>query len=81
MGTIDGPLVPLDSVSGHLIYQTRKVVAAHHTELIQPLLENIILEDPPAPHPFFILFDFKQNLRRWPNVSRDISRSPPYLFL
>ena len=26
----------------------------------------------------FLLFDFKQNLRQWPNVSGDISRSPPF---
>jgi hypothetical protein len=26
----------------------------------------------------FLLFDFKQNLRRWPNVAGDISRSPPF---
>jgi hypothetical protein len=25
----------------------------------------------------FLLFDFKQNLRQWPNVAGDISRSPP----
>jgi hypothetical protein len=30
-------------------------------------------------HAFFLLFDFKQNLRRWPNVAGDISRSPPFL--
>jgi hypothetical protein len=27
----------------------------------------------------FLLFDFKQNLRQWPNVAADISRSPPFL--
>ena len=30
-------------------------------------------------HPNFLLFDFKQNLRHWPNVAGDISRSPPAL--
>jgi hypothetical protein len=30
-------------------------------------------------HASFLLFDFKQNLRRWPNVAGDISRSPPFL--
>ena len=32
-----------------------------------------------AVHPNFLLFDFKQNLRHWPNVAGDISRSPPAL--
>jgi hypothetical protein len=32
-----------------------------------------------AVHPNFLLFDFKQNLRHWPNVVGDISRSPPAL--
>ena len=35
---------------------------------------------PQLVHASFLLFDFKQNLRRWPNVSGDISRSPPFLF-
>ena len=30
-------------------------------------------------HQTFLLFDFKQNLRHWPNVAGDISRSPPAL--
>jgi hypothetical protein len=30
-------------------------------------------------HASFLLFDFKQNLRQWPNVAGDISRSPPFL--
>jgi hypothetical protein len=26
----------------------------------------------------FLLFDFKQNLRHWPVLAGDISRSPPF---
>ena len=37
-------------------------------------------QEPPPVHASFLLFDFKQNLRRWPNVAGDISRSPPFLY-
>jgi hypothetical protein len=33
---------------------------------------------PPFLHPAFLLFDFKQNLRHWPVLAGDISRSPPF---
>src|SRR5262249_18040571 len=32
-----------------------------------------------AVHPDFLLFDFKQNLRHWPVLAGNISRSPPDL--
>ena len=45
----------------------------------QPSILNRAPRDvPPAVHASFLLFDFKQNLRRWPVLSGDISRSPPF---
>jgi hypothetical protein len=35
--------------------------------------------EPVAPPAFFLLFDCKQNLRLWPVLAGDISRSPPPL--
>ena len=79
VGTIDGPVVWLESNVGHLLYQTPKIPSAEQAELSSPLQNEIVRKDPPPLHPSFLLFDFKQNLRRWPNVAGDISRSPPFL--
>jgi hypothetical protein len=35
--------------------------------------------EPAVPPPSFFLFDSKQNLRLWPVLAGDISRSPPFL--
>jgi hypothetical protein len=79
VGTIDGPVVRLESNVGHLIYQTPKIQSAEQAELSSPLRNEIVRKDPPPLHPSFLLFDLKQDLRRWPNVANDISRSPPFL--
>jgi hypothetical protein len=79
LGTIDGPMVKLEANSGHLLYQLPKIVkAAEHAGAPGALWTDTFHKDPPPLHPSFLLFDFKQNLRRWPNVAGDISRSPPF---
>ena len=40
------------------------------------LIGNVRQQKPVIPARF-VLFDFKQNLRRWPVLAGDISRSPP----
>jgi len=79
VGTIDGPVVRLGSNIGHLIYQTPKVLNSEYAGLPGPSWSEIVHLDPLPLHPSFFLFDFKQDLRRWPNVAGDISRSPPFL--
>jgi hypothetical protein len=43
------------------------------------VVADAVPNDPPVVHASFLLFDFKQNLRRWPVVAGDINRSPPFL--
>jgi hypothetical protein len=43
------------------------------------VIAGAVQSDPPVVHASFLLFDFKQNLRRWPVVAGDINRSPPFL--
>ena len=75
VGTIDGPSVPFGS--GYVVYGMPKAVdGAHETQPI-PFWIKVFSDEPRPVHASFLLFDFKQNLRRWPNVAGDISRSPP----
>jgi hypothetical protein len=48
-----------------------------HVTHLDSLWVGIFPEAPQRVHASFLLFDFKQNLRRWPNLAGDISRSPP----
>ena len=76
--TIDGPSVQFGSKSGYEVYKIAKLVDGERSAQPWPLSIGVSSEDPPPVHASFLLFDFKQNLRRWPNVAGDISRSPPY---
>ena len=76
--TIDGPSVQIGSKSGYEVYKTTKLVAGERSAQPWPLSIAVFPEDPPPVHASFLLFDFKQNLRRWPNVAGDIGRSPPF---
>jgi hypothetical protein len=77
LGTIDGPSVRSASKSGYDVYKNAKSIDPNQSA--QPWLLSTIAvpENYPSVHASFLLFDFKQNLRRWPNVAGDISRSPP----
>ena len=39
---------------------------------------GVLADVAPFVHASFLRFDFKQNLRRWPVLAGDISRSPPF---
>ena len=43
----------------------------------QPILIGNVRQQQPMVPARFVLFDFKQNLRQWPVLAGDISRSPP----
>jgi hypothetical protein len=75
VGTIDGPSVTVGS--GYFVYRTPNVLDFGHGEQPTPFWTRLFSEEPRPVHASFLLFDFKQNLRRWPNVAGDISRSPP----
>jgi len=77
IGTIDGPSARFNSKSGNDIYKAPKLVDGNHSAQPWPLWVGVLSEPPQPIHASFLLFDFKQNLRRWPNVAGDISRSPP----
>ena len=78
VGTIDGPSVRFETKSGINVLHTAKSVDHSPSAQPWPLWIGRFPEKPAAVHASFLLFDFKQNLRRWPNVAGDISRSPPY---
>ena len=76
-GTIDGPAVNFGIAAGTVVCKTPKVLDWEHGFQPGPFCIGVP-EEPPPLHASFLLFDFKQNLRRWPNVAGDISRSPPF---
>ena len=78
LGTIDGPAVNLGIDAGSVVYKNAK--ALDQQAGAEPRLVSIgaYPQEPPRVHASFLLFDFKQNLRRWPNIAGDISRSPPF---
>ena len=78
LGIIDGPAVNLGIAPGSVVYKTPKVLDWEHGVQPGPLWFGVFPLEPPPVHASFLLFDFKQNLRRWPNVAGDISRSPPF---
>jgi hypothetical protein len=79
LGTIDGPTVNFGIASGTAVYKIPETVDSEHGIQPGPLCIGVFPDEPLPVHASFLLFDFKQNLRQWPNVSGDISRSPPFL--
>jgi hypothetical protein len=78
LGTIDGPAVNLGLGTNPVVYKASKALDWKLSIQFEPLSFEICPKDPLPVHASFLLFDFKQNLRRWPNVAGDISRSPPF---
>jgi hypothetical protein len=78
VATIDGPSIRFGSKSAYDVYKTAKVADGGHSAQPWPLWIGGSPKNFPTIHTSFLLFDFKQNLRRWPNVAGDISRSPPF---
>lgn len=77
LGTIDGPVLTSGTAAASVGYKTPNVLDWRNGGHRGPLWIRVFLEEPPPVHVSFLLFDFKQNLRRWPNVAGDINRSPP----
>lgn len=78
LGTIDGPAANFGNTAGFVIYKTPKVFDSGHDSQPEPFWSRAFQVEPLPVHVSFLLFDFKQNLRQWPNVSGNISRSPPF---
>jgi hypothetical protein len=75
LGTIDGP-VNFGGCAATAVYKVSNV--SDWDQLRQLELDRLLFaEEPSCIHASFLLFDIKQNLRRWPNIADDISRSPP----
>lgn len=78
LGTIDGPAMNVGVDAASVVYITTKSLDRAHVTQLDSLWIGMLPEMPQRVHASFLLFDFKQNLRRWPNVAGDISRSPPF---
>jgi hypothetical protein len=63
LGLLLGFLVTIDGPLANFGFNTAPIV----------ILQN----EPAVPPASFFLFDYKQNLRLWPVLAGDISRSPP----
>jgi hypothetical protein len=77
LATFDGPTTNVGVDAGSVVYITAKSLDRVHVTQLDSLWKGMFPEAPQRIHASFLLFDFKQNLRRWPNVAGDISRSPP----
>jgi hypothetical protein len=77
LATIDGPAMNVGVDAGSVVYNTAKSLDRVHVTQLDSLWIGMFPEAPQRVHASFLLFDFKQNLRRWPNLAGDISRSPP----
>jgi hypothetical protein len=56
-----------------------RFVGSGNEEQPAPVFLGFVQHRLPFVHASFLLFDFKQNLRHWPVLAGDISRSPPFL--
>jgi hypothetical protein len=75
--TIDAPAMKLGMDAGSVVYKVPKTLDRVNIVQSESLWTGRFAEEPKLVPLAFVLFDFKQNLRRWPNVAGDISRSPP----
>jgi hypothetical protein len=78
--TIDGPLTNFGSNGTTIINnKTNGLPGWEHSMEREPVALAILQNEPAIPPASFFLFDYKQNLRLWPVLAGDISRSPPLL--
>ena len=78
LGTIDGPMASLAS-NGTAIVNSKAIefLGWKHGTQVEPAVIGVLQDTPAVPSASFLLFDYKQNLRLWPVLAGDISRSPP----
>jgi hypothetical protein len=76
--TIDAPFTHFGS-NGTAIAgsKTNGFPGWNHDVEQEPAALAILQNEPAVPPAAFFLFDYKQNLRLWPVLADDISRSPP----
>ena len=78
LGTVDGPTVNLSSNAGGIVYSKGSSFdKLEHGAQPGLALIGVFQEEPPVIPASFLLFDCKQNLRMWPVLAGDKSRSPP----
>jgi hypothetical protein len=75
--TIDAPTMKLGVDAGSIVYKLPTTLDRVNVAQSESLWTGRFAEEPKLVPLAFLLFDFKQNLRRWPNVASDITRSPP----
>jgi hypothetical protein len=61
-----------------VINKAHQLTASERIHQAPLLLIHKAQDVPSIVHASFLLFDFKQNLRRWPVLAGDITRSPPF---
>jgi hypothetical protein len=77
---VDSPVSVLGSPAVSLVStKANRLPGLGHDNQPPLTLVRVVWDVPPIVHAPFLLFDFKQNLRRWPVLAGDISRSPPSL--
>jgi hypothetical protein len=63
-----------------VINKAHQLTASERLHSAPLLLIHDMQHIPRIVHASCLLFDFKQNLRRWPVLAGDITRSPPFSF-
>jgi hypothetical protein len=78
--TVDGPVANFGS-NGTAIVNSKATgfLDWESGTVREPAAIAILQNEPTVPPASFFLFDYKQNLRLWPVLAGDISRSPPFL--
>jgi hypothetical protein len=61
-----------------VINKAHQLTASERLHYAPFLLIHDVQDVPLIVHASCLLFDFKQNLRRWPVLAGDITRSPPF---
>jgi hypothetical protein len=75
--TIDGPLTNFGSNAIAVANSKTRLPGWEHGMEREAMPIAILQNEPALPPASFFLFDYKQNLRLWPVLAGDISRSPP----
>jgi hypothetical protein len=78
---------PADSSAANFVSNGSAIICSKSPKPLGPerdgrleqVLIRIVRKERPVIPASFLLFDFKQNLRQWPVLAGDISRSPPLL--
>jgi hypothetical protein len=78
LATVDGPVMHLGSDAGAVVYKSARTLDRQQVVEFDSLWIGLFPEQPQPVYASFLLLDLKQNLRRWPNIAGDISRSPPF---